>query len=118
MSGKFYITYEEPFAGRRFSNEQMEEVYRDMADKKEYPDFQTWMDDMLNSGVFEEVKTRTFLKKNTPLGTIQKQMIPCNDGFNIYTINENGTSYNGTIAYDLESAQAVEWKERGFVEIQ
>ncbi len=65
MSGKFYITYEEPFAGRRFSNEQMEEVYRDMADKKEYPDFQTWMDDMLKSGVFEELKMTFNEFKNT-----------------------------------------------------
>ena len=52
---KRYITYEEPFVGRTFTFKQMKEVYRDLADKKEYPDFITWLTDMLKSGVFEEV---------------------------------------------------------------
>lgn len=54
MAGKIYATYEEPLAGRKFTYQQMEEVYRDMADKEEYPDFQTWLHDMLKSGVFEQ----------------------------------------------------------------
>lgn len=34
---------------------QMHEVYRDMADKTEYPTFDIWFSDMLKSGVFERV---------------------------------------------------------------
>lgn len=52
---KKYITYEEPLQGKTFTEKQMQEVYRDMADRKEYPDFSCWFADMLKSGVFEEV---------------------------------------------------------------
>ena len=52
---KRYITYEQPLEGRTFTEKQMHEVYRDLADKNEYPDFETWMTDMLKSGVFKEV---------------------------------------------------------------
>ena len=52
---KRFITYEEPLQGRIFTYSQMKEVYRDLADKKEYPDFETWFFDMLKSGVFKEV---------------------------------------------------------------
>lgn len=55
MSGKFYVTYEEPFPGGKFTLEQMKEIYSDMVDKSEYPEFQIWMDDMIKSGVFKEV---------------------------------------------------------------
>lgn len=54
---KKYITYEEPLQGKIFTEKQMYEVYRDMADKKEYPDFKGWFIDMLRSGVFEEVQS-------------------------------------------------------------
>lgn len=53
---KKYITYEEPLQGKIFTEKQMYEVYRDMADKKEYSDFEYWFTDMLKSGVFEEVQ--------------------------------------------------------------
>ena len=33
----------------------MQEVYRDLADKNEYTDFECWLHDMIHSGVFEEV---------------------------------------------------------------
>ena len=52
---KLYITYEEPLANRTFTTSQMKEVYRDMADKTIYLDFECWFSDMLKSGVFEEV---------------------------------------------------------------
>ena len=52
---KRYTTYEEPLKGRTFTEKQMKEVYRDLADKKEYSDFECWFADMLKSGVFEEV---------------------------------------------------------------
>ena len=52
---KRYTTYEEPLKGRAFTEKQMYEVYRDLADKKEYPDFACWLADMVKSGVFEEV---------------------------------------------------------------
>ena len=51
----FYITYEEPLKDRCFTESQMKEVYRDMADKTEYPSFDIWFTDMLKSGVFERV---------------------------------------------------------------
>lgn len=50
-----YITYEEPLQNRTFTEKQMHEVYRDLADKQEYPDFDTWLHDMLKSGVFETI---------------------------------------------------------------
>lgn len=49
-----YITYEEPFKNKIFTEKQMREVYRDMVNKKEYPDFECWISDMLKSGVFEK----------------------------------------------------------------
>ena len=49
---KLYITYEEPFANRKFNSNQIKEVYRDMADKAEYPSFDIWL--MLKSGIFTE----------------------------------------------------------------
>lgn len=52
---KKYITYEEPLQGRTFTEKQMHEVYRDLADKTEYASFDIWLADMLKSGVFEEV---------------------------------------------------------------
>ena len=51
-----YITYEEPLKGKTFKEKQMHEVYRDLADKTEYPDFECWKTDMLKSGEFKEVQ--------------------------------------------------------------
>ena len=50
-----YISYEEPINGRSFTYKQMQEVYRDLANKQEYPDFDCWFSDMLRSGVFETI---------------------------------------------------------------
>ena len=58
---KLYITYEQPFEGRTFTTKQMTEVYRDLADKKEYPDFHGWIADMVKSGVFEEKEVDNFI---------------------------------------------------------
>lgn len=52
---KYYITYEAPLENRCFTEKQMHEVYRDLADKEEYPSFDIWFSDMLKSGVFERV---------------------------------------------------------------
>jgi hypothetical protein len=49
-----YITYEEPLKCKTFTEKQMHEVYRNMVDKTEYPDFECWKTDMLMSGVFEK----------------------------------------------------------------
>lgn len=51
-----FVTYEEPFAGRIFTASQMHEVYRDLINKVEYPDFLIWFMDMLKTHIFEEVK--------------------------------------------------------------
>lgn len=53
---KYYTTYETPLENKCFTEKQMHEVYRDMADKTEYPTFDIWFSDMLKSGVFEQVK--------------------------------------------------------------
>lgn len=52
---KKYITYEPPLADRSFTVTQMREVYRDLANKKEYPMFSIWFLDMIRSGVFVEM---------------------------------------------------------------
>ena len=67
MKEKRYITYEEPFEGRTFTLKQMHEVYRDMANKTEYPDFKCWFIDMLKSGVFEEIKETSDMSKELKL---------------------------------------------------
>lgn len=51
-----YITYEVPFQNKVFNEEQMKKLYDGLVDKNEYPDFECWINDMLKSGVFEEVK--------------------------------------------------------------
>lgn len=57
MSGeRRFITYEEPLVGMVFTERQMREVYRDMANKNEYADYDIWFTDMLKSGIFQEVK--------------------------------------------------------------
>ena len=54
MKQEKYTTYEAPIAGQNFTYTQMQEVYRDLANKQEYPDFDGWFSDMLKSGVFEK----------------------------------------------------------------
>ena len=49
---KMYISYEEPFNSKAFTSSQMHEVYRDIVDKTEYQDFESWLYDMLKSDVF------------------------------------------------------------------
>lgn len=52
---KMYISYKDPFNGKAFTSSQMHEVYRDLVDKKEYQDFETWLYDMIKSDVFHIV---------------------------------------------------------------
>lgn len=49
-----YITYEQPFAGKSFTEHQMHNIYHLMIDKTEYPTFDGWIWDMLRSGVYEK----------------------------------------------------------------
>ena len=65
MTERTFTTYEEPLAGRTFTEKQMYEVYRDLADKNEYPTFECWFSDMLKSGVFEEVEQMQTVKTFT-----------------------------------------------------
>lgn len=65
MKERIFTTYEEPLNDRTFTEKQMHEVYRDLADKNEYPDFECWFSDMLKSGVFEEVKQMQTVKTFT-----------------------------------------------------
>ena len=50
-----YITYEQPFAGRSFTEHQMHNIYYLMIDKTEYPTFDGWIWDMLRSGVYKKM---------------------------------------------------------------
>lgn len=49
---KMYISYDEPFHGKAFTSSQMHKVYRNSVDKTEYQDFESWLYDMIKSGVF------------------------------------------------------------------
>lgn len=51
-----YITYEEPFKGKTFSEEEMKKIYLKEVDKNEYSTYNYWLTDMLKSGVFEKVE--------------------------------------------------------------
>ena len=62
---KRYTTYEEPLKGRTFTEKQMKEVYRDLADKKEYPDFACWLADMVKSGVIQRIGRSSVQVPNT-----------------------------------------------------
>lgn len=52
---KMYISYEEPSNGRSFTSNQMHKVYRDSVDKEEFQDFESWLYDMIKSGVFHVI---------------------------------------------------------------
>lgn len=56
MKEKLYVTYEEPFKGKRFTESQMQNIYRVMVAREEYPDYISWINDMLRSGVFVKSK--------------------------------------------------------------
>ena len=49
-----YITYEQPFVGKSFTEHQIHNIYHLMIDKTEYPTFDGWIWDMLRSGVYEK----------------------------------------------------------------
>ena len=62
---RLYVTYEEtPFnaQGERLVLDEngMKKLYEEAVDKEEYPDYASWLYDMLKSGVFEE---RVYVKK-------------------------------------------------------
>ena len=67
-----------------------------------------------------EDNIRTFVK-HTTLGTIEREMRFTNDGLHahLYTVFPlNGTeTYDGTIERQYEHAQALEWKDFGFIEV-
>ena len=52
-----YVSYEQPFEGKAFTSSQMHEVYRNSVDKTEYQDFESWLYDMIKSGIFRITKT-------------------------------------------------------------
>ena len=52
---KRYTTYEEAHKYETFTLEEMQTLYKEEVNKSEYPNFETWLYDMLKSGVFEEV---------------------------------------------------------------
>lgn len=71
---KMYISYEEPFNGKAFTSSQMHEVYRDSVDKTEYQDFESWLYDMIKSGVF-----RIITKTSNCFETERRMMTLLND---------------------------------------
>lgn len=52
---KRYIAFIAPIKGRTFTEKQLYEVYRDLADKTQYSNYKSWLIDMLKSGSFIEV---------------------------------------------------------------
>ena len=71
---KMYISYEETFHGKAFTSSQMREVYKDMVDKTEYQDFESWLYDMIKSGIF-----RIITKTSNCFETERHMMILLND---------------------------------------
>lgn len=69
-----YISYEQPFNGKAFTSSQMREVYRDSVDKTEYQDFESWLYDMIKSGVF-----RIITKTSNCFETEKRMMQLIND---------------------------------------
>lgn len=51
-AGERFITYEEPYNGRVFTKAELRKLYNTEVDKREYPEFDVWIYDMLKSGVF------------------------------------------------------------------
>lgn len=52
---KRYRAFIAPIKGRTFTEKQMYEVYRDLADKTKYSNYSSWLIDMLRTGSFIEV---------------------------------------------------------------
>lgn len=52
---KRYVAFTDPIKGRTFTEKQLYEVYRDLADKTKYSNYKTWLIDMLKSGSVVEV---------------------------------------------------------------
>lgn len=74
---KMYISYEEPFNGKTFTSSQMREVYRDSVDKNEYQDFESWIYDMIKSGVFR------IITKSLSCFETEKRMIQLINDLNV-----------------------------------
>lgn len=74
---KMYVSYEQPFEGKAFTSSQMHDVYRDMADKTEYQDFESWLYDMIKSGVFR------IITKTTNCFETEKRMIQLINDLNV-----------------------------------
>ena len=78
---KMYISYEEPFNGKAFTSYLMHEVYKDLADKEEYQDFETWLYDMIKSGVFHIVT------KSLSCFETERRMLQLIDDLNVASHN-------------------------------
>lgn len=74
---KMYISYEEPFNGKAFTSNQMHEVYRDLVDKTEYQDFESWLYDMIKSGIFR------IITKTSNCFETEKRMIQLINDLNV-----------------------------------
>lgn len=48
-----YACYEQGITGI-YTGEELEHIYEERVDKKEYPDYEGWMWDMIRTGVFEK----------------------------------------------------------------
>lgn len=78
---KMYISYEEPFNGRSFTSSQMRDIYRDMADKTEYQDFETWLYDMIKTDIFHIITAKSNCFE------IEKRMIQLINDLNVVSHN-------------------------------
>ena len=46
-----FYSFENPYKGVEFNYTEIQEVYKNNVDKKEYPNFDCWITDMIKSGV-------------------------------------------------------------------
>jgi hypothetical protein len=53
-TAKQFVSYENGIQGE-YTLDEMKELYNSEVDKTEYQDFDTWIYDMIKSGVFEEI---------------------------------------------------------------
>lgn len=79
ITEKFYITYEElPYKYELLDINDMKNIYTKEVNKKEYPDFETWLYDMVKSGVFEEY-TKEEIEENQELQTLEGNGVSWSD---------------------------------------
>ena len=102
---KKYIGYEEGSNGT-FTEKEMQTLYTEQVNKEEYSDYESWLYDMLKSGVFEEVKENLTIISGT-----------FKEGCGITVKNEKWNIYNLLVVADKKTKKpCVELHEKVYFE--